>query len=80
MVFSDPPYNVPIEGHVSGLGAIHHLSLIHISEPTRQAEISTWDDRLLAEILEELAALDLDFNIEATGFSMGEIDLRIESL
>jgi len=24
MVFSDPPYNVPIEGHVSGLGAIHH--------------------------------------------------------
>jgi 16S rRNA G966 N2-methylase RsmD len=24
MVFSDPPYNVPIEGHASGLGAIHH--------------------------------------------------------
>ena len=23
-VFTDPPYNVPIEGHVSGLGAIHH--------------------------------------------------------
>jgi hypothetical protein len=22
-VFSDPPYNVPIEGHASGLGAIH---------------------------------------------------------
>jgi len=24
MVFTDPPYNVPIAGHVSGLGAIHH--------------------------------------------------------
>jgi hypothetical protein len=24
MVFSDPPFIVPIEGHVSGLGAIHH--------------------------------------------------------
>ena len=24
MVFTDPPYNVPIDGHVSGLGAIHY--------------------------------------------------------
>jgi DNA modification methylase len=24
IVFSDPPYNVPIDGHASGLGAIHH--------------------------------------------------------
>jgi DNA modification methylase len=24
MVFTDPPYNVPIEGHASGLGGIHH--------------------------------------------------------
>jgi DNA modification methylase len=24
MVFTDPPYNVPIQGHVSGLGAIKH--------------------------------------------------------
>lgn len=24
MVFTDPPYNVPIDGHVSGLGAIQH--------------------------------------------------------
>jgi hypothetical protein len=23
-VFTDPPYNVPIDGHVSGLGTIHH--------------------------------------------------------
>jgi ParB-like nuclease family protein len=24
MVFTDPPYNVPVEGHVCGLGGIHH--------------------------------------------------------
>jgi DNA modification methylase len=24
MVFTDPPYNVPIDGHASGLGVIHH--------------------------------------------------------
>jgi DNA modification methylase len=24
MVFTDPPYNVPIDGHATGLGAIHH--------------------------------------------------------
>jgi hypothetical protein len=24
MVFTDPPYNVPIDGHVGGLGATHH--------------------------------------------------------
>ena len=24
MVFTDPPYNVPIDGHVCGLGAVHH--------------------------------------------------------
>jgi hypothetical protein len=30
--------------------------------------------------LKELSILDLDFNLEATGFEIGEIDLRIESL
>jgi hypothetical protein len=24
MVFTDPPYNVPIDGHVSGLGKVRH--------------------------------------------------------
>jgi len=24
MTFSDPPYNVPIQGHVSGLGVVQH--------------------------------------------------------
>jgi hypothetical protein len=40
--------------------------------------VSTWDDRLLGEILHELSAVELDFSLEVTGFSMAEIDLRIE--
>ena len=46
----------------------------------RLTEISTWDDRLLAEQLKELSVHGLDFNIEVTGFEIGEIDLRIASL
>jgi DNA modification methylase len=46
----------------------------------RLTEIASWDDRLLAEQLKELSLLDLDFDIEVTGFEMGEIDLRIISL
>jgi hypothetical protein len=41
---------------------------------------SEWDERLLAEDLKELSLLGLDFNIEVTGFEMGEIDFRIASL
>ena len=46
----------------------------------RLTENSTWDDRLLAEQLRELSILDLSFDLEATGFDIGEIDFRIESL
>lgn len=65
------------------------IQLDHLTEPQRRAfmladnrmtEIATWDDRLLAEQLKELSSVELDFDIEATGFDMAEIDLRIESL
>jgi DNA modification methylase len=65
------------------------ISLEHLSEAQARAfmiadnrltENSVWDDRLLAEQLKELSILDLEFSLEATGFEMGEIDLRIEGL
>jgi DNA modification methylase len=46
----------------------------------RLTEISVWDDRLLARQLKELSLVGLDFDIEVTGFEMGEIDLRIASV
>ena len=46
----------------------------------RLTEISKWDEELLGEILVELTAVDLDFDIEVIGFSMAEIDITIEGL
>jgi DNA modification methylase len=46
----------------------------------RLTELSDWDDRVLAEQLQALSEVELDFDLEVTGFEMGEIDLRIEGL
>jgi DNA modification methylase len=43
-------------------------------------ENGAWDDRLLAQQLQDLSLLGLDFSLELTGFEMPEIDLRIASL
>ena len=34
LVFTDPPYNVPIDGHVSGLGAVQHREFAATSQTT----------------------------------------------
>ncbi len=39
-----------------------------------------WDEELLAEEIGELQAIDLDFEIDITGFSIAEIDSLIEGL
>ncbi|MGD0274803.1 MAG: DNA methyltransferase [Syntrophales bacterium] len=44
----------------------------------RLSEMSSWNDQLLTVQLKELSAVNLDFDLEATGFSIAEIDLRIE--
>ncbi len=46
----------------------------------RLTENSTWDDKLLGEIFRDLASLELDFDLDVTGFSVSEIDLRIEEV
>jgi len=56
MVFSDPPYNVPIEGHVSGLGAIHHRPFPMASGEMDGAEFTAF----LAGALRNFAAFSLD--------------------
>ena len=71
-----------------GLNVVPTVCLDHLTEAqvsaftiadNRLTEISTWDDKILAEQLKDLSLLELDFNLEATGFEMGEIDFRIES-
>ena len=46
----------------------------------RLTDNSIWDDDLLAQSLKELSELDLDFELDAIGFEMAEIDLRIEQM
>jgi len=63
---------------------LDHLSDAQIQAFTiadnRLTELSEWDDRLLAEQLRALAEVELDFDLEVTGFDIDEIDLRIEGL
>jgi ParB-like chromosome segregation protein Spo0J len=72
-----------------GLSEVPTICVEHLSEAqikafmiadNRLSENSAWDDRLLAEQLQELSVLDLDFSLEVTGFDMGEIDIYIEGL
>jgi DNA modification methylase len=41
-VFTDPPYNVPIDGHASGLGAIHHRPFPMASGEMDKAEFTAF--------------------------------------
>jgi hypothetical protein len=64
--------------------AIEHLSpeqakAFAIAE-NRISELARWDEKQLALRLKELSEITLDFDIEATGFVMAEIDLKIEGL
>jgi len=43
-------------------------------------ELSEWNERLLAEQLRDLSAQNLDFDLEITGFEIGEIDFQIQGL
>ena len=88
--------NVILSGHGRWLACqklgwqeVPVIKLEHLTEAQARAfaiadnklcENACWNTQLLAEIFLELNALDLDFSIEDTGFTMGEIDLHIEGL
>lgn len=78
-----------LAGRELGITEVPTLCLDHLTPAQARAfmiadnrltEISVWDDQLLARQLKELSLVGLDFDIEVTGFEMGEIDLRIASL
>lgn len=52
MVFTDPPYNVRIDGNVCGLGAVEHREFAMASGEMSQAEFT----RFLTEVFGHLAA------------------------
>jgi len=42
MVFTDPPYNVPIDGHASGLGRVKHRDFVMASGEMDEAEFTSF--------------------------------------
>src|SRR5215207_6512634 len=52
----------------------------YVLADTKLAQNAGWDEEILAEELTELLALDLDFDIGLTGFSIPEVDRLIEGL
>src|SRR5262249_27733081 len=46
----------------------------------RLQEHSRWNPKLLGEVLKELSSVELDFEIDVTGFSAAEVDFHIEGL
>ncbi|TXG84448.1 MAG: DNA methylase N-4 [Sphingomonadales bacterium] len=56
MVFTDPPYNVPISGHVSGLGSIQHREFAMASGEMSSAQFTDF----LTRVFGHLAAFSVD--------------------
>ncbi len=56
MIFIDPPYNVPIEGHVSGLGKVTHREFSMASGEMSEAEFTAF----LATVFQNLASHSAD--------------------
>ena len=72
-----------------GLTEVLAVRIEYLTEPqikalmialNRLADLSAWDEKALGTVLLELSELDLDFDLEATGFSLAEIELKIEGL
>jgi len=56
MVLTDTPYNLPIEGHVSGLGAVHHRPFPMASGEMDRPEFTAF----LSQACRNLAAFSVD--------------------
>lgn len=59
MVFTDPPYNVPVNGHVCGLGAIKHPEFAMASGEMSSAEFTDF----LRTVMQQLIAHSVDGSI-----------------
>jgi DNA modification methylase len=52
MVFTDPPYNVPIEGHVSGLGKVRHREFAQASGEMSRAQFTEFLRKAFERLVE----------------------------
>ncbi|UYW33134.1 site-specific DNA-methyltransferase [Methylorubrum extorquens] len=54
MVFSDPPYNVPVSGHVCGSGKVQHREFAMASGEMSEAEFVAFLDQAMAHLRDRL--------------------------
>ena len=59
MIFTDPPYNVPIAGHVSGLGQVQHREFAMASGEMTEAEFT----RFLTTTFRQMAAASAEGSV-----------------
>jgi ParB-like chromosome segregation protein Spo0J len=87
--------NTTLTGHgrveaakLLGLETVPCLRIEHMTPEQKRAYViadnklalnAGWDEDLLAEELEALSSLDLDFDVTLTGFSIAEIDSLIDA-
>lgn len=87
--------NVLIAGHgrlaaaqVLGLKEVPAIRITHLSDAQKRAlriadnriaEKAGWNMEILASELADLSSMELDFDLEVTGFEVGEIDIMIGS-
>ncbi len=50
MVFTDPPYNVPIDGHARGLGSVTHAEFAMAAGEMSEAEFTTFLETVLGQL------------------------------
>ena len=55
MVFTDPPYNVPVDGHVCGLGGITHREFAMASGEMSEAEFTRFLESVFANLARHAA-------------------------
>jgi DNA modification methylase len=75
MVFTDPPYNVPIEGHASGLGAIHHRPFPMASGEMNEAEFTAF----LGQTCRNLAAFSTPGSLHYICMDWRHLDVVLDA-
>ncbi|MBN8485011.1 MAG: ParB N-terminal domain-containing protein [Sphingomonadales bacterium] len=83
MAFTDPPYNVPVSGHVCGLGKVSHDEFAMASGEMSQAEFIAFLSSFLAAMLPHLkdgAVLDLCMDWRHMGELLAALDANTLSL
>jgi DNA modification methylase len=75
LVFTDPPYNVPISGHVGGLGNVQHREFAMASGEMSQSEFTAF----LTSVFAHLAEFSVDGSIHFQCMDWRHVDEILEA-